>query len=193
VDALPDFGTLSDEQLDSLIRALEADEDAISRRRRLLHGRIDLLRAERVSRLSARVAEGDIDLPAPETLERPLFQGTGELTADAGELEAMPDFAALGDDELRAMIVELEHEEDDVSLQRRFLQGRVDILRAERARRQRGGRSGPAGTPGGGGQRGDEPEAHGPKAGGLDADGLDTDGLDTDGLADVLSGGRGGA
>jgi hypothetical protein len=161
VDALPDLGTLSDEDLDSLIRSLEGDEDAISKRRRLLHGRIDLLRAERVARLSARVAEGDVDLPAPEALERPLFQGTGELPGDDGELEAMPDLAAISDDELRSIIVELEHEEDDVSLQRRFLQGRIDILRAERARRSRGGRP--------------------------------PDGLDPDGLADVLSGGRGGA
>ncbi len=51
----------------------------------------------------------------------------------------MPDVQALSTDELRTMIRELEREEDDVSLRRRFLQGKIDILRTERARRQRGG------------------------------------------------------
>lgn len=139
MEALPDLGTLGDDDLDRLIRDLEGAEDAISKRRRLLHGRIDLLRAERVARLSARVAEGDVDMPAPDSLDRPIFQGTGELP-DEAELEAVPDLTTVSDDSLRALVAELEHEEDDVSLQRRFLQGRIDILRAERARRTRGGR-----------------------------------------------------
>ncbi len=144
MDALPDFGTLADGDLEQLIRDLERQEDEISKRRRLLHGRIDILRAERVARLSAQVAEGDVDLPAPASLDRPIFQGTGELP-DEGELEPMPDLAVLADDDLRSLIAELEHEEDDVSLQRRFLQGRVDILRAERYRRTRGDNLGPEG------------------------------------------------
>ena len=37
------------------------------------------------------------------------------------------------------MILELEREEDDISLHRRVLHGRIDILRAERERRRRGG------------------------------------------------------
>ena len=36
------------------------------------------------------------------------------------------------------MIVELEREEDDISLRRRVLHDRIDILRAERERRRRG-------------------------------------------------------
>lgn len=139
MNALPDLATLSDDELDGLVRELERKEDDISRRRRLLHGRIDILRAERVARLSSRVADGDVDLPTPQTLDRPLFQGTGELP-EAGEMEAMPDLARLSDDELRSMILELEHEEDDISLERRFLHGHIDILRAERYRRRRGER-----------------------------------------------------
>ena len=138
MELFPDLSTLSDPELDSMLRGLERDEDAISKRRRLLHGRIDILRGERVARLKARVAEGELSLPTPDALTRPLFDGTGELPDDAG-IEAMPDLATIGDDELRTMILELEHEEDDVSLQRRVLQGRIDILRAERSRRQRGG------------------------------------------------------
>jgi hypothetical protein len=39
---------------------------------------------------------------------------------------------------LRALVVALEREEDDISLHRRILHGRIDILRAERERRRRG-------------------------------------------------------
>ena len=42
-------------------------------------------------------------------------------------------------EEFRATILELEREEDDISLHRRVLHGRIDILRAERERRRRGG------------------------------------------------------
>ncbi len=47
-------------------------------------------------------------------------------------------FRSLSDDELRSMILALEREEDDISLHRRILHGRIDILRAERERRRRG-------------------------------------------------------
>ncbi len=49
----------------------------------------------------------------------------------------LPDLATFGDEELRTAIRTLEHEEDDISLRRRFLQGQIDILRAERAKRAR--------------------------------------------------------
>jgi hypothetical protein len=93
------------------------------------------------------MSDGELDASslddrAPDHLERPLFEGSGELPAD-GELEPMPDLATVGDDELRTMILALEHEEDDVSLERRVLQGRIDLLRAERSRRVRGGEWGP--------------------------------------------------
>ena len=55
METLPDLLPLSDDELSSLIQQLENREDAISRRRRVLHGRIDILRAERTARLKARV------------------------------------------------------------------------------------------------------------------------------------------
>lgn len=147
VEPFPDLSTLSDEQLDALLADLEQAEDAISLRRRLLHGRIDIFRAERVSRLRVRMSDGELDASsledhAPERLERPLFEGSGELPAEA-QLEPMPDLATVGDEEIRTMILDLEREEDDVSLERRVLQGRIDLLRAERSRRVRGGEWGP--------------------------------------------------
>lgn len=137
VDALPDLASLSDDDLTRLIRATEAEEEAISVRRRFLHGRIDLLRHARVERLRSQVESGTLDLPAPATLERPIFEGTGDPPEE--HEDELPDVATLSDDELRTLVVELEREEDDISLHRRVLHGRIDILRAERERRRRGG------------------------------------------------------
>ena len=137
MDALPDFASLSDDDLSLLIRKAEQEEEAISIRRRFLHARIDVLRGARVDRLRSQVEDGTLDLPAPATLERPIFEGTGE-PPEEHEVD-ISDIAALSDDELRSTILELEREEDDISLYRRVLHGRIDILRAERERRRRGG------------------------------------------------------
>src|ERR671933_460603 len=51
VEPLPDLGTLSDVELKTLIDELQQEERDVSYRRRLLHGKIDILRAELVSRL----------------------------------------------------------------------------------------------------------------------------------------------
>ena len=56
MEALPDLATLSDEDLKKLIDELTTEEQEVSYRRRLLHGKIDILRAELVSRL--RETEG---------------------------------------------------------------------------------------------------------------------------------------
>jgi hypothetical protein len=137
VDALPDLATLSDDELERLLRAAEEEEEAISVRRRSLHGRIDALRHERVTRLRDSVEAGTLELPVPAALERPIFEGTGDVPEDQG-VDDDPEPASLDDDALRAAIVELEREEDDISLRRRMLHGRIDILRAERERRRRG-------------------------------------------------------
>jgi hypothetical protein len=51
MDPLPDLATLKDEDLKGLISKLEQQEHEVSYRRRLLHGQIDILRAELVARL----------------------------------------------------------------------------------------------------------------------------------------------
>jgi hypothetical protein len=58
-------------------------------------------------------------------------------------MEPLPEFGSLSDDELKALIGELEQQERDVSYQRRILHGKIDILRAELVARlqQSGGRS----------------------------------------------------
>jgi hypothetical protein len=65
VEALPDLTTLSDAELKELIASLEEEENEISYRRRLLHGKIDILRAELVARLKKKgegeLAQVDVD------------------------------------------------------------------------------------------------------------------------------------
>jgi hypothetical protein len=58
-------------------------------------------------------------------------------------MEPLPEFGSLSDNELKAMIGELEQQERDVSYQRRILHGKIDILRAELVSRlqRSGGRS----------------------------------------------------
>jgi hypothetical protein len=51
VEPLPDLGALSDGELKSLIDDLENQERDVSFQRRMLHGKIDILRAELVARL----------------------------------------------------------------------------------------------------------------------------------------------
>jgi len=51
VEPLPDLGSLPDEDLKALINELATQERKVSYERRLLHGKIDILRAELVARL----------------------------------------------------------------------------------------------------------------------------------------------
>ncbi len=51
MEPLPDLATLSDADLKLLIADLMQEENQISYQRRLLHGKIDILRAELVARL----------------------------------------------------------------------------------------------------------------------------------------------
>lgn len=58
MEPLPDLASLSDEELKSLIDDLQREEQEVSYRRRLLHGKIDILRAELVSRLQQQEGAG---------------------------------------------------------------------------------------------------------------------------------------
>jgi hypothetical protein len=51
VEPLPDLSKTSDDELKTIIDDLTKEEQEISYRRRLLHGKIDILRAELVDRL----------------------------------------------------------------------------------------------------------------------------------------------
>ena len=51
MEPLPDLATLSDPDLKGLIDEYTKEEQEVSYRRRILHGKIDILRAELVARL----------------------------------------------------------------------------------------------------------------------------------------------
>jgi hypothetical protein len=51
VEPLPDLGSLSDAELKKLIDTLKQQEQEVSYERRILHGKIDILKAELVARL----------------------------------------------------------------------------------------------------------------------------------------------
>jgi hypothetical protein len=58
-DTFPDLGALNDKELKSLIEKLTEEEQEVSYRRRVMHGKIDILRAELVNRLRQKRERGD--------------------------------------------------------------------------------------------------------------------------------------
>ena len=58
-DTFPDLGSLSDKELKALIEKLTDEEQEVSYTRRVLHGKIDILRAELVNRLRHKRERGD--------------------------------------------------------------------------------------------------------------------------------------
>jgi hypothetical protein len=59
VDDIVDLVSRSDEELKALIGELEAEEREVSRQRRILQGKLDILRAELVMRLQRGHKEGE--------------------------------------------------------------------------------------------------------------------------------------
>ncbi len=58
-ETFPDIGSLGDDELKELIDQLADEEREVSYRRRVLHGKIDILRAEMVNRLKTKREAGD--------------------------------------------------------------------------------------------------------------------------------------
>ena len=59
MDTFPDLGSMSDQELKTLISELTEEEQEISYKRRILHGKIDILRAELVNRLRRKHEGGE--------------------------------------------------------------------------------------------------------------------------------------
>ena len=68
-ETFPDLGSLRDVELKDVIRQLTEEETEISYRRRILHGKIDILRAELVNRL-ATSTRGERALITGEDVQR---------------------------------------------------------------------------------------------------------------------------
>jgi anti-sigma-K factor RsiG len=61
VEPLPDLANMSDEALKRLIDEYTQEEQEVSYRRRILHGKIDILRAELVARLQKTGGQSVLD------------------------------------------------------------------------------------------------------------------------------------
>jgi hypothetical protein len=81
LEPLPDLASLSDDDLKRLIDELTREELDVSYRRRLLHGKIDILRAELVARLKKTGGKSVLDQVDVEHL-------TAILTSKASPPEA---------------------------------------------------------------------------------------------------------
>lgn len=145
-----DIGSMSDAELKTLIGELAAGEQEISYNRRILHGKIDLLRAELVNRLRERhsagtdsITDADVDklteLMTSGWSAGELATGNGTTTSKKGEaqMDSFPDLGSLNDVELKELIRTLTDDEREISYKRRILHGKIDILRAELVNRMR--------------------------------------------------------
>ncbi|MFJ8083353.1 aerial mycelium formation protein [Streptomyces sp. NPDC096205] len=155
----PDLGLLSLPELRALRRDAQRDEADLSYVRRLLQGRIDILRAELARRGPAAVpappGEASVVDRLPEILTdaparhrssaRHVTLGTphGEeyrlLAAEMLAEVELSDLAARTDLELNAAMGRLVRYEQEVSRRRAGLQGTTDACSAEIARRYRDG------------------------------------------------------
>ncbi|MEA2314208.1 MAG: hypothetical protein QOI03_900 [Solirubrobacteraceae bacterium] len=61
-ETFPDLGSLSDVELKDVIGQLTEEETEISYKRRILHGKIDILRAELVNRLRNKHEGGEMSI-----------------------------------------------------------------------------------------------------------------------------------
>ena len=86
MDDIVDLVSLSDSELKTLINELVAEEREVSRRRRILHGKIDILRAELVMRLQRQHKEGK-SIISDEDIER-LSEILASKSPYGGEPEA---------------------------------------------------------------------------------------------------------
>ncbi len=68
MEPLPDLGSLSDDDLKREIDQLTQQEREISYQRRILHGKIDILRAELVARLQKTGGKGVLEQVDVESL-----------------------------------------------------------------------------------------------------------------------------
>ena len=70
-DTFPDLGSLDDKELRELIDQLTEEEHEVSYRRRVLHGKIDILRAELVNRLRQKRERGDSMISGDDVRQSP--------------------------------------------------------------------------------------------------------------------------
>ena len=85
MDTFPDLGSLTDSELKELIKQLTEEEMEVSYKRRILHGKIDILRAELVNRLRKK-HDGGEEIISGEDVQRL----TDILAGQSAEDEQLP-------------------------------------------------------------------------------------------------------
>ncbi|MEU9982511.1 ABC transporter substrate-binding protein [Streptomyces sp. NPDC050856] len=148
----PDLRTMRLPELRTLRRDSHSDEADLSYVRRLLQGRIDILRAELARRGGTQVPVVDrlseilADTPSRHrssarhvTLSTPRGEEYRRLAAEMLGEVALSDLAARTDEELHAAMGRLAQYEQQVSRRRQQLQRTADDCSAEIARRYREG------------------------------------------------------
>ena len=86
MEPLPDLGSLSDDDLKKEIDQLKEQEREISYQRRILHGKIDILRAELVNRLRKK-HEGGEEVITGDDVQKLTDILAGRASGDAQENE----------------------------------------------------------------------------------------------------------
>lgn len=84
-DSFPDLGALSDAELKELIQKLTEEEEKVSYKRRILHGKIDILRAELVNRLRKRREEGEAVISGADVQQLTDILAGRVVANDSGE------------------------------------------------------------------------------------------------------------
>jgi hypothetical protein len=150
--------TFSDDELRDRIREVKREEEQISYERRLLHGRIDVVRSEILTRIERRAGVEHHDADPLQDLVRRLSDAlthTGPppiddelaklgadddedataLAADDETLEELPELTGLEDAELTHLVRALTAREQRTSARRQELHRELDKLRAEHVAR----------------------------------------------------------
>ncbi len=96
MDTFPDLGSLSDVELKDLIQQLTDEEVDISYKRRILHGKIDILRAELVNRLRKKHEGGEDIITGDDVKRLTDILSAGRENEGDGESEGDDSLAGLG-------------------------------------------------------------------------------------------------
>ena len=144
---------LTDDELRERLRDGKRSEEQLSYERRMLHGRIDVVRSEILARVDrGRGIEhlaGDLDDLVARLTEALTHKGPPPIEAELAEFghaddgpgevvsldEAMPDVTVLSDSELAGLVRSLTTDEKRTSALRQELHRTLDLLRAENVAR----------------------------------------------------------
>ena len=149
--------SLTDDELRDRIREVKREEEQVSYERRLLHGRIDVVRSEILARIDRRAGVEHDDADPLQDLVRRLSdalthtgpppiddelarlgaeeEDAADVAADDAPLDELPELTALEDADLTHLVRVLTSRERRASARRQELHRELDRLRAEHVAR----------------------------------------------------------